>query len=64
MLAIEIDGSSHDWRGESDLERQERLETLGVRFLRFDDLEIKRDLHDVPDVIEAWIEMAETPRSG
>ncbi len=40
MLAIEVDGSSHDQRGEADLERQERLESLGVRFLRFDDKEL------------------------
>ena len=61
MLAIEIGGSSHDYRGQEDLERQERLESLGVRFLRFDDLEIKRNINDALDVLAAWIEMAESP---
>ncbi len=64
MLVIEIDGASHDYRGESDLERQERLELSGVRFLRFDDLEIKRSLNKVLDVIAAWIEMVEAPRQS
>ena len=62
MLAIEIDGSSHDHREERDLERQERLESIGVRFLRFDDLEIKRSLDEVLDVITAWIELSEAPK--
>ncbi len=37
MLAIEIDGSSHDSpeAQDQDAERQGRLESLGVRFLRF-----------------------------
>ena len=43
MLAIEIDGSSHDTEEayKKDIERQTRLETFGVRFLRFDDREVK-----------------------
>jgi len=38
-LAIEVDGSSHDSEDAylKDKDRQFRLETLGVRFLRFDD---------------------------
>jgi very-short-patch-repair endonuclease len=35
MLAIEIDGDSHDCKYEEDLKRQEKLESLGVHFLRF-----------------------------
>jgi very-short-patch-repair endonuclease len=37
MLAIEIDGVSHIGAEEYDKERQNRLEKLGVRFLRFKD---------------------------
>ena len=37
MLAIEVDGSSHDIPGRQlkDIKRQERLEKLGVHFIRF-----------------------------
>jgi very-short-patch-repair endonuclease len=56
-LAIEIDGSSHD--GEeakiNDDIRQERLESLGVRFLRFNDVDVKRNMEMVVDSIEQWI---------
>jgi very-short-patch-repair endonuclease len=57
-LAIEIDGSSHD--GEeakvNDEIRQERLEYLGVRFLRFADADVKRNMEMVVDSIELWID--------
>jgi very-short-patch-repair endonuclease len=57
-LAIEIDGSSHD--GEeakiNDEIRQERLESLGVRFLRFNDLDVKRNMEMVLSEIEQWID--------
>jgi very-short-patch-repair endonuclease len=57
-LAIEIDGSSHD--GEeakvNDEIRQERLESLGVRFLRFTDADVKRNMEMVVDSIEQWID--------
>jgi very-short-patch-repair endonuclease len=57
-LAIEIDGSSHD--GEeakiNDEIRQERLESLGVRFLRFTDADVKRNMEMVVDSLDHWIE--------
>ena len=58
QLAIEIDGDSHDSEEafEKDRKRQKRLETLGVRFLRFDDLEVKNDMNNVLRTIEHWIE--------
>ena len=58
MLAIEIDGDSHDFEEAftKDRERQKSLESLGVRFLRFDDLEVKRDMNNVLRTIEIWIE--------
>lgn len=46
-LVIEIDGSSHDYKYEYDKRRQGRLEKLGVIFIRFDDLEIKKDMFNV-----------------
>ena len=55
MLAIEIDGDSHTYRYDYDDERQRCLENLGVHFLRFDDLEVKKDMNNVLRVIEDWI---------
>lgn len=47
QLAIEVDGESHYEEGqpEKDHSRQERLEDLGVRFLRFDDMDVKDDIN-------------------
>ena len=58
QLAIEIDGCSHESieAQQRDKIRQEKLERLGVHFLRFDDLEVKRDMLNVLQTIEIWIE--------
>src|SRR5689334_17859747 len=58
MLAIEVDGSSHAYQevAKRDEVRQTRLEELGVRFLRFDDDEIKGDINRVLEIIKNWIE--------
>ena len=57
MLAIEVDGISHDFEEvrDNDEIRQKRLEDLGVRFLRFDDWEVKNDMANVLRTIEYWI---------
>jgi len=55
-LAIEIDGDTHIFRYDYDGERQLRLERLGVHFLRFDDIEVKKSMSNVLRVIENWIE--------
>ncbi|UIE37253.1 endonuclease domain-containing protein [Leptodesmis sichuanensis] len=56
-LAIEIDGSSHDSEEaqEQDRYRQQRLEALGVRFLRFRDEEVRQNVGAVLQAIAAWI---------
>ncbi len=61
MLAIEIDGSSHELEGayERDQERQQKLESLGIAFLRFDDRMVKQDMKSVLLAIELWIEAYE-----
>lgn len=58
-LAIEIDGKSHDHmeKNKEDLERQIELENLGIRFLRFEEKQIRKRLSEVLDVIENWIEI-------
>ena len=57
-LAIEIDGSSHDGDEATrrDKVRQDRLESLGVRFLRFDDTDVKKNMDTVLTTIESWID--------
>jgi very-short-patch-repair endonuclease len=54
-LAIEVDGSSHDNKYEYDLKRQRRLESLGVRFIRFEDIDVKRKMNDVLRALEMVI---------
>jgi very-short-patch-repair endonuclease len=46
-LAIEVDGCSHEDKQEYDLRRQKELKSLGVRFIRFDNIDIIRGLSDV-----------------
>lgn len=55
-LAIEIDGDTHLFRYDYDDERQRELEKLGVKFLRFDDHEVKKSMNNVLRVIADWIE--------
>jgi very-short-patch-repair endonuclease len=55
MLAIEIDGLSHHSSSEYDIARQIKLESLGVRFLRFEDDEVFYNVNVVLDKIEKWI---------
>lgn len=56
MLAIEIDGVSHIGKEMYDTERQNRLEKLGVRFLRFKDDDVFYYCDYVVKEIERWID--------
>jgi very-short-patch-repair endonuclease len=55
MLAIEIDGETHNYKISRDRERQKRLEGLGVWFLRFTDDEVKQNIEGVVEEIERSI---------
>jgi len=55
LLAIEIDGDTHNYKYNYDRERQERLEKLGIEFLRFTDIDVKRNIEGVLSAIEHWI---------
>jgi very-short-patch-repair endonuclease len=55
-LAIEIDGDTHIYKYDYDKDRQKELEKLGIRFLRFEDIEVKKNMLNVLRVIEDWIE--------
>ena len=56
-LAIEIDGGSHesDEAQEKDAARQEHLESLGVKFLRFKESDVRMTMRTVLETIEHWI---------
>ncbi|MCX6330266.1 MAG: endonuclease domain-containing protein [Bacteroidia bacterium] len=54
-LAVEIDGDTHIYKYDYDEERQKELENLSVRFLRFEDIEVKKNMNNVLRVIEDWI---------
>jgi very-short-patch-repair endonuclease len=47
MLAIEIDGSTHDFKVSEDRLRQQRLESLGVKVVHFLDVDVKRNMEGV-----------------
>jgi very-short-patch-repair endonuclease len=57
-LAIEIDGDTHDSEKayKNDAVRQQEVEKLGIHFLRFTDLDVKRNMAWVLRTIERWIE--------
>ena len=55
-LVIEIDGDSHFMREKKDTERQQKLEGVGLRFLRLDDLDVKFQMEKVLVTIRQWIE--------
>ena len=54
-LVIEIDGESHWLRFDADMLRQKHLESMGVHVLRFNDLDVKKDIGKVLSSIEGWI---------
>ena len=57
MLAIEVDGDSHNAveAKDYDLNRQQRLEAYGVHFIRFEDLQMKRNINQAVETIRSWI---------
>ena len=56
MLAIEIDGDSHSERKSYDQHRQNRLESIGISFLRFDGFQVINNTNCVLQFIFDWIE--------
>ncbi|MEJ8756889.1 endonuclease domain-containing protein [Pontibacter sp. H259] len=54
-VAIEIDGDSHNYNYDYDTQRQTELEKYGVQFLRFDDLEVKKNMQNVLRTLQAFI---------
>ena len=56
MLVVEVDGYSHDFKYEYDQQRQNKLEDLGFKILRFGDQMIKNDMSNVLKTLEITIE--------
>ena len=53
-LVIEIDGSYHNEKVQivKDRKRQIILETMDLNFLRFSEIEVRKDIERVPNKIE------------
>jgi len=58
-LIVEIDGSSHISKSESDRKRQDDLEGLGYVILRFSEAEVVHRLDDVVGKISYAVETLE-----
>jgi len=58
MLAIEIDGNSHHFEEIEmrDIKRQQKLESLGITFIRFKDKEVKQQMNGMLRALENKIE--------
>ncbi len=55
LLAVEIDGGSHRVKGINDENRQKKLESLGIHFLRFAEKAVRQNLDGVVGAIDHWI---------
>lgn len=55
-LVVEVDGAIHDYTQEEDALRQEFLESLGLRVLRFRNAEVLNSIDGVLEVIAGYLE--------
>ena len=56
LLVIEIDGATHYYNFKKDEIRQKKLESFGLKVIRFDDRDVRYALNDVLRAIELTIE--------
>ena len=56
MLVIEIDEISHDDKINKDMKRQKQIENFGISFLRFNDIDVKKNMEGVVVAIGEWID--------
>ncbi len=61
MLAIEIDGNSHEYRYFEDNARQNKLEEYSVQFIRFSVADVKNNMFSVSLSLEEKIKSLKTP---
>ncbi len=56
VLAIEIDGCSHDKKIEKDEKREEELKKFGIRIYRILDADVKKEIDGVLDGLRDYLE--------
>ncbi len=56
MLAVEVDGDSHNDKYDYDMNRQTKLQNLGVKFIRFFDVDVKKNLTGVLSALKNKID--------
>jgi len=54
-LVVEIDGYTHDDKGDYDDRRDKYLKSLGLEVIHINDRDIKKNLSGVVDYLEAWL---------
>jgi very-short-patch-repair endonuclease len=54
-LIIEIDGSSHDYKEDYDLKRENYLQSFGLKIFKVADIDVKRNLSRVMDNLRDFI---------
>ena len=63
-LVIELDGKYHELQSEKDQLRQRRLESLGLRVIRFEEQKVLNDVETVLKEITYWVQLRESRRYG
>jgi very-short-patch-repair endonuclease len=61
-LVIEIDGESHDFKGEYDQARENYLVSLGLEVIHYSDREIKKGLDVLLGNLFVYLKSKTTPR--
>ena len=56
MLVIEVDGNSHNDKYNYDMNRQTKLQDLGVKFICFSDVDVKKNMNGVLSALENKID--------
>ena len=54
-LIIEIDGSSHEYKEDYDLKRENYLQSFGLKIFKVADIDVKRNLSRVMDNLRDFI---------
>ena len=60
-LVIEVDGYSHQFKIQKDIEREKDLSEMGLSILRFTEQECRKQMINVVRAIEIWIEEKQVP---
>lgn len=58
-LVIEVDGSTHIFKGEQDVKRDKKLTSFGYYILRFEEKEVMKDIDNVIRELEFQIRRIE-----